>query len=331
MKILIITTKWAAGTMKNVYCATHRSLVRPAQELFKNNPDVDLAIEYIEVNEIWSAKQLNERLLRNDFDICVFSPFESIVPSLDTTKKLGKKLFICVWDQLNGATNNRAVNMRLFLKNPYNNGVVNFEHSMCAYSQYCNILVGGNLYGQKFPNIYAVYEPMDTTVLYPVPEEEKSHELAFIGSLYEFERQWFVNKLLEKKFPLHVLGGKGESEQKLSYNDWAKVNRETKISLNFNGNFCMGCLKGRVWEIAACNNLMIATIPDVYKFPNGSWFTEDVHYVSIDKVNYLDKIRYYLNNPQKRIAIANAMHEHWKNNYTAEIWWNNIFNWSKNV
>jgi hypothetical protein len=331
MKILIVTTKWAAGTLENVYCATHRSLVKPAQELFKNDPDIELSIEYIEKSEIWSAKQLNERLLRNDFDICIYSPFKDIVPTLEVAKKLGKKLFICVWDQLNGATKSRTVNLRLFLKNPYDNGVVKFDHSMCAYADYCNVLVGGNGFGQIFPNINAIFEPMDTSVLYPVAEEEKTYDLAFIGSLYEYERQWYVKKLLDKKYPVHLLGGKGDNEQKLSYEDWAKVNRETRISLNFNGNFALGGLKGRTWEVAACNNLMIATLPEVYKYPNGSWFTEDVHYVSINQGNYLDKIKYYMQNSKERIAIANAMHEHWKNNYTAEIWWNNIFKWSKNV
>ena len=48
MKILIITTKWAAGTLEGVYCATHRSLVRPAEDLFRDNPNVELEIQYIE-------------------------------------------------------------------------------------------------------------------------------------------------------------------------------------------------------------------------------------------------------------------------------------------
>jgi hypothetical protein len=261
MKILIITTKWASGTIENVYCATHRSLVRPAQELFKNNPDVELLIEYIEKSEIWSAKKLNDRLLKEDFDICIYSPYKNVVPTLETAKKLGKKFFICVWDQLNGATSSRTVNLRLFLKNPYDNGVVKFDHSMYAYSEFCNILVGGNGYGQLFPNINAIFEPMDTSELYPIPEEDKKYDLAFIGSLYENERKWYIKNLLEKKYPVSLIGGKGDNEQKLSYEDWAKANREAKISLNFNGNFTTGCLKGRVWEAVSYTHLTLPTSP----------------------------------------------------------------------
>lgn len=331
MKILIITTKWAAGTIENVHCSTHRAFVRPAQLLFENNPDIQLEIDYIEKNNIWSEKALDERLLRDDFDICLVTPHKSIVPKLSTAKKLGKKLFICVLDSLNNSTSNRAVNLRIFLKNLYDNGVVKFENSMLDFSEFCNVLIFDNGFDEVFPNIYGVFEPIDTSVLYPIPENEKEIELGFIGSMYEAERKWYVESLLRNKFPLTLLGGKGENEQKLSYEDWAEANRHIKISLNFNGNYFLGARKGRVWEIASCNNLMIATLPEVYKYSKGTWFKDGEHFISIDQNNYLEKINFYLNNPAERIAIAKNMHDFWKKNYTSEIWWNNIFRWSKNA
>ena len=35
------------------------------------------------------------------------------------------------------------------------------------------------------------------------------------------------------------------------------------------------------------------------------------------------------NNPEKRIAMANAMHEHFMKTCAPRIWWENIFTWSK--
>jgi len=328
MKILIVTTKWAAGDSNNHPDATYAHLIKPALNVFKDKPETEIIVDFIEEDNIWSVEALNDRLLVNDFDICIFSPFKNIVPDLSVAKKLGKKLFICAWDSHNASTKNRLVNLRIFLKNIYDNGVVKFNHSLFEYSQYCNILVFDNCYGQIFPNVYSTFVPMNVEELYPIDENEKKYDLAFIGSQYERERFWYISNLQKSDLPFNHFGGKGENEQKLSYEDWAKINREAKISLNFNGNSFFGARKCRAWEIAACKNFMITTLPEVYNSSSGKLFVDGEHFVSINESNYLSVIKYYLDNDQERIAIANNMHEHWKKNYTAEIWWDNIIKWS---
>jgi hypothetical protein len=331
MKILIVTTKWAAGDSNNHPDATYAHLIKPALNVFKDKPETEIIVDFIEEDNIWSVEALNQRLLLDDFDICIFSPFKNIVPDLSVAKKLGKKLFICAWDSHNASTKNRLVNLRIFLKNIYDNGVVQFNHSLFEYSQYCNILVFDNCYGQIFPNVYSTFVPMNVEELYPIDENEKKYDLAFIGSQYERERFWYISNLQKSDLPFNHFGGKGENEQKLSYEDWAKINREAKISLNFNGNSFFGARKCRAWEIAACKNFMITTLPEVYNSSSGKLFVDGEHFVSINESNYLSVIKYYLDNDQERIAIANNMHEYWKKNYTAQIWWDNIIRWSNNV
>jgi hypothetical protein len=329
MKILIITVRWAGADHNNHPDATYAHLIKPALNVFKNKPDTEIIVEYIDENNIWSVEALNNRLLVNDFDICIFSPFKNIVPDISVVKKLGKKFFICAWDSHNASTTNRLVNLRMFIKNIYDNGVVRFSHSLYEYSQYCNILVFDNCYGQIFPNVYSTFVPMNVEELYPIDENEKKYDLAFIGSQYERERLWYISNLQKSDLPFNHFGGKGENEQKLSYEDWAKINRETKISLNFNSNSFFGARKCRAWEIAACKNFMLSTLPEVYNSSAGKLFVDGEHFISINESNYLSVIKYYLENDEERIAIANNMHEYWKKNYTAKIWWDNIIKWSK--
>lgn len=329
MKILIVTVKYVSGDPKNHPDATYAHLIKPALQVFKDKPDTEIIVEFIDPSNIWSVEALNKRLLQDDFDICLYSPFKNIVPDVSVAKKLGKKLFICAWDSHCASSTNKLVNLRIFLKRIYDNGVVKFNNSLFEYSQFCNILIFDNYYGKVLPNVYSTYIPMNVEELYPIDESQKKYDLAFIGTDYEAERFWFINNLKKSHLPFNHFGGKNDNEQKLSYEEWAKLNRETKISLNFNGNSFFGARKARAWEIAACNNLMITTLPEVYNYPNGKLFVEGEHFVSINPQNYISKIEYYLKNDKERIQIANNMHEYWKINYTAKMWWDNIFNWSE--
>lgn len=329
MRILIVTPKHAEANPLYPLDATYGHLIKPTKNLFKNNPDVEIITEFIEPTNIWSSETLDNRLSQNNFDICIFSPYREIFPSISLAKKIGKKLFICCWDSHCGMTSNRLVNLRLFLKNKYDNGIVKSNHSMLEYSNFCNILIFDNCYGQIFPNIYSTFIPMDTEELYPISDNEKKYDLAFIGTIYESERHWYLSRLLSSNLPFKIFGGKSQNQKGLDYSEWAKINRETKMSINFNGNSFRGARKARAWEIAACKNLMITTMPEVYDYSKGKLFIDGKHFVSIDAFNYLSKIEYFLKNDEERIKIASNMHEYWKENYSAEIWWNNVINWSK--
>jgi hypothetical protein len=74
---------------------------------------------------------------------------------------------------------------------------------------------------------------------------------------------------------------------------------------------------------------MLSTHPEAYKFRNRYWFEEGVHYDSMNESNCVDKVRYYLSNPEKRIEMAKAMNQHFHDNYTPMHWWQNIFKWAE--
>jgi len=326
-KILIITTKWVAGKQIGTPCHT-KNLISSVASVYKDT-DVNYEVRYICKEDIWSPEQLKKVLLETEFDIALVSPIKNIVIDIETAQKLGKKLFIIVWDTHSLSTKIRYINMRIFLKAKADLGIVKYDPSLYDLSKFCNILVVDTGYGEMLPNIYCIFEPMDDSVLYPIPEEEKVYDISFIGSTDIAERMWYLEQFKKHNLPVTFLGGRGDKDQKLSFEEWAECHRKSKIELNFNGNAFMGNRKSRVYEIAACGNMMIATLPDVYKFKNLCWFEEGVHYDSMDEHNCVDKVRYYLANPEKRIQMANAMNEHFLNNYTPLHWWQDIFKWSK--
>lgn len=328
MKVLLIGLKWFATKVGRPDAI--QRYINSFHNTYKDQKDYVLETRFICEEDIWSQEKFNQVLLESDYDIAIVNGWKSINVTLETAKKIGKKLFIIIWDTHNLHTMDRQMNLRMFLKSPViDTGVIRFENSLYEYSQHCNILVIDNGYGKVMPNVYCVFEPMDRSVLYPMPEEEKKHELAFVGSMYEQERQFYLQKFNQSNIKFTQLGGKEDGEEPLSYEDWARIHRESKIEFCFNGNAFLGARKGRVWEIASCGNFMLCTVPNVYKYHRGSWFVEGTHFVSFNEQNYKDVINYYLNNPLKRMEIANNMHQLYLEKYTEDIWWSNLFKYAK--
>lgn len=325
MKILLITARWIAGDQIGKPCHT-QNIVKSLDSVFKDDPNVEYEVKYLSPTEIWSREELCKVMLETECDMILLSPIKHVFVDLKTAKMLGKKLNIIVWDTHCLQTKLRYVNLRCFLKSKADIGVMNYEVPLWDLSKFCNIICIDNGYGEMFPNIYCTFEPMDTQVLYPIKEEEKIYDISFIGSTNEYERQLYRNKLDKLNVKINWIGGRGPDDKQLSHEDWAKAHRKSKIELNFNGNAFLGNRKSRVWEIAACGNMMIATIPDVYKFHTGEWFKDGEHFASIDTSNFSKVIKYYLENSDERIQMAKKMHELYIEKYTPQIWWNNLIN-----
>jgi hypothetical protein len=97
--------------------------------------------------------------------------------------------------------------------------------------------------------------------------------------------------------------------QVLQMDDYVNVFKRTKISLAYTESIFgpnNKTRKLRPFDCAACGSFMLSTHPEAYKFRNKYWFEEGVHYDSMNESNCVDKVRYYLANPEKRIAIAKA-------------------------
>lgn len=327
MKILFITSRWFCGDRVGTPCHT-KNIVNSLEATFSNDPNVEYEVKYISPSEIWSREELCKVMLETECDLILLSPIKHVFVDMPTAEKLGKKLNIIVWDTHSLHTKLRYVNFRCFLKRKNDIGVMNYDIPLWDLSQHCNIVCIDTGYGEMFPNIYSTFEPMDTNVLYPIPEEEKIYDVSFIGSTEDYERQFYKYNLDKLGLKINWLGGRGPNDKRLSHEEWAEAHRKSKIELNFNGNAFIGNRKSRVWEIAACGNMMIATLPDVYKFHTGEWFKDGEHFASINENNFAYVIQYYLDHNEKRIEMAKKMHELFMEKYTPRIWWENLMRYS---
>jgi hypothetical protein len=322
MKVLIVYEKYLNNTL--ALGAPHYNLVNTFESAFGNDPNYELITRDISKDDIWSASKLSEVLLETEYDIAVISPAHHVHVEIETAKKVGKKLFICVWDTHCVATNNPYINFRIFLKATPDMGVYKYEYSCMEYSEYCNILALDYGIGEMFPNIYCVATPQDSRILYPVSDSEKEYEIVFNGSMYIPERDFFVSELKKRDYPIHHFGDRS----KISLEQWAETHRKSKISLCFNASLFGTQRKGRIYEIASCGNFALVTHPEVYSCHKGKWFVEGEHFVKIDKDNYLDVIDYYMNNPEARIKIANQLHSFYMENYSEKKWWEDVIRFS---
>jgi hypothetical protein len=327
MKILFITPRWLNGDIIGRPCHTE-NLVSSLAYYASTNPDITFDVEYISVNDIWSREQLDKVILESDADVILLSAVKHVTPSLEAVSVVKKRLSMLVWDTPSAVTKLRYLNLRLFLKNQQDFGVMKWDIPLIEYSKYSNILVIDNGYGEMFPNIYCIFEPVDYNLLYPIEEEEKIYDISFIGSTDIPERRWYKDQLDRSDIKVSWLGGRSDKDKFSTQAEWAEMHRKSKIELNFNGNVWLGNRKSRVWDIASCKNMMIATIPDVYTFHTGKWFIEGEHFAAINHKNFIDVIKFYLENDDVRKQIAANMHNFYMENYSTKKWWDNLISYT---
>jgi spore maturation protein CgeB len=120
---------------------------------------------------------------------------------------------------------------------------------------------------------------------------------------------------------LKVSGGQRES--KLTPEQYASIIRRSKIGINFSLSPTMMFhqLKGRTFEYIMSYSLLLESKnPSIEDF-----FVPGEHYVEFEsQQDLLDKIKYYLENEKERLKIVENGYNHFRNNYTAEIYWNKV-------
>jgi hypothetical protein len=305
----------------------------------ENNPDYTIDVIHFgnAPGLIQTPKEMNQEILKRDFDVCIVSEELNFAVEMDVIKKLGKKLFLCCWDTFIATSTNMYINFRVMMKKPRIWGEQNWPIPMIEAAQYCNFIVGDYGKGEIFPNIYGVGNALDTRVynMKNALEENRVIDVGFNGMFYIQERSKYYEIFQKANIPVTYTGSCNKNiypAQVLDNKNFAEIFKKTKISLAYTESIFgpnNKQRKGRPFEIAACGSFMLSTHPVAYKFKNLCWFEEGVHYDSMDEHNCVDKVRYYLANPEKRIQMANAMNEHFLNNYTPLHWWQDIFKWSK--
>ena len=279
---------------------------------------------------------LNAEILKRDFDICVVAEELHFHIKLDTAKKLGKKLFLCLWDCWISIASVASVNFGLAYKNPRIWGEHYQPNSMKELAEHCNILLYDYGYGEMFPNVYSVFNSLDTRIFYPGNPEEKNINVGHNGTIYIEERfryaQFFANKNVNVNYSgSKLINGRVVNEY-VSDAEYAEIFRKTKISLCFTDSIFgpkWKQRKGRISELAACQSFMLMTNPEIFTFKTGKWFEEGVHFDSINEQNCVDKIKYYLDNSEKRESMAKQFHERWLELCSPSVYWNQLFKWSR--
>ena len=328
MKVLFIFEKYQIVEEK-VLSHFHHTMIDTYDCAFENDPNY--TYEFISTSKpgsnhegIQTTEQLVDVLENTEFDICLFTPRYDIHVPIDLAKKLGKKLFIVFWDTPCGVVDNLDENFKIFMQSEVELSFVKFFHSPMEYAKYCNILVLDYGVGEEFPNIYGVSTPVDDRIFKP-SDDEKIYDVSFLGSTVLFERMFYKDLLKKSDLKVHFFGGSEDKDRRLTIADYAKRIQQSKISLNFNSNNITAHRKGRAYEIAACGGFMLATFPEIYQTKNGYHFIEGEHFKSINPNDAIDKIKYYLKYEHLAKRYARKMHQHYLENFTAKIWWENIF------
>lgn len=341
MKVLIVLPRIEGGPHVG-----HMNMVGSFESVYGNNKEFTYELAEMEDSPgyIRTPKDLDERLLKQDFDVALVTPCFQYNVSLETAKKLGKKLSLCIWDSYteyygrypypafgsfyaNNICHNIRVNYRMFLKSK-NVARHHFQkHTPYEYSQYCNILAFDiGVDEEEFSNIYSSWVPLDSRIFTPSLEEEKIYDVTFGGSWHSEERKNMIMSLIDKGIDVKKFGGQRQSnDEDLSWEDYAKYHRMSKIGLNINKNQSLIHKNGRIFELAASNTLMLIKYPEALYSRGKYLFKENQHFLTFNDDNLYDIVKYYLDNPEERIKISTAMHEHYNNNYTASHFWNNVF------
>ena len=304
----------------------------------ENNTEFTIeTIHFGKHTDIDNPIKMNAEILKKDFDICIVSEELDFAVDLSVIRKLGKKLFLCCWDTFVCTEKNIYENFHLMMKMPRVWGHHKCPVSIAEATQYCNFLIGDFGYGEFYPNVYAVSNPIDTRIYNAdnFSEEQKDIEVGFNGMFYTSERDKYFEIFKQSDLNISFTGSNNKDFfpfQVLSPEDFVNIFKRTKISLSFNQSIFSRKnvqRKGRLFEIPACKSFLLTTHPEALSYYDNHWFKLGEHFDSFDEEDCFEKIQFYIDNPDIRIKMTNAMHQHFLDNYAPIHWWNNIFKWAK--
>lgn len=327
MHVLFITEIYD-NAEKQVKANSLNTLIATFAETYKDDPSysykhIGIYEENLYEEGIKSGEELDRTLLSEKFDVAVVSMNRDVTISLEVAKILGKKLFITFWDtHMSALTSNMDVNFRMFIKSKPVSHVI-YKHSIHEYSQYCNCLIGDYGYRKIFDNIYGFCAPQLESEMKPM-NLEKIYDVSFIGSAYTFERIELIDHIEKSGIKVHIFGGRRIEDEWLSVADYSTKINQTKINLNFNHSNIQPHRKGRAFEIAACGGFMLSTHPEVYKTKNINIFNDTEDFITVNKYNIVEKIRYYLKHEDERERIAKNIYQTYIQNLQCKKTWDYI-------
>ncbi|MGA8849118.1 MAG: glycosyltransferase [Dehalococcoidia bacterium] len=166
-------------------------------------------------------------------------------------------------------------------------------------------------------------EGHDDAIWQPLPHIPKRFDVSFVGTIYP-ERHNLLSELRELGVSVQVFDNDW-GRNMLTLNDLVRVTNESKINLNLTAaaqSLGMRQMKGRMFEVTQCGGFLLTEYaPDLERY-----FEVGLEVISFDTAaEAAKKIRYYLEHPDEREAIAARGYERARRDYTARVLFRNLF------
>ena len=180
-------------------------------------------------------------------------------------------------------------------------------------------------YGPHGDNFLWGWGPMDRRLYFPIPEERKDIDLSFVGAFCDGNRKDYWQAATSIPRIVMVASGGQRTPTVLTDFEYADVIKRSRMSVNFSWSGPNGFqLKARPFEITSNGTMLL----DNAGSHTGRFFKEGVEFVAFtSKVDFAAKVKYYRGHPAERIAIAQAGHQKYLNNWTDAHFWGKVFKW----
>jgi hypothetical protein len=174
-------------------------------------------------------------------------------------------------------------------------------------------------------NVLALWGyPYASNLFYGDPKSERFIDVSFVGSVANRpDRVKTLDELEKRGIKVQRFGG--QLEQNLSFEEYATIFRQSRISLNFTTITS----KGRSKEALLCGSCLFE--PETSNTKN--WLIPNKDYVAYkmngeepDYDTLAEQINYYLKNEKKRMKIAEHGYNTVQNEHSGMKWWTSVFN-----
>lgn len=174
------------------------------------------------------------------------------------------------------------------------------------------------------PNPIYLWQPVDTKAYFPLRSTEThEHDISFVGWVSQRpDRREFMEAAMA--LPYRVYVGGGQRERYVSDEEYERILRTSRISVNFSQSGAADAwhFKGRAIEITFSGAMLL----DNLNYHTSRFFEPGKEYVGFtSKDDFLDKVRYYLTHDAERAAIARRAHEKAAANYGPRQFWEKVF------
>jgi len=164
--------------------------------------------------------------------------------------------------------------------------------------------------------------PLSTSIFHGDPTGQRFIDVSFVGSLGERpDRITAIQELRNRGIDVKHFGG--QTEDRLTVENYASVLQQSKITLNFSTITS----KGRTKEAIACGAFLLEpeTSPtNIWMTPGEDYITYKMNGDTPDFDDLATKINYYLQHEDERIKVAKQGYTTMARKHSPMVWWKTV-------